>query len=78
MSTVARFGPVVTLVGGVLLAIAGIIALIPGQVPLPWFQGLAWLVLGVGVALMVLPLVAKGESLAADSAGAAEREQING
>ena len=46
-------GRVLTSIGAILLAIAGIVYLIPGYAPLPWLNGLTYLVLGVGLLLFM-------------------------
>ena len=57
MSALGRLGTILTLIGGVLLAIAGIITMAPGQVVLDWFAGLTLLILGVGLTLAMLRAV---------------------
>lgn len=73
MTALGRLGRVLALVGGVLLAIVGIITLVPGQIVLDWFMGLTLLIFGVGVALVMLPTTAGSGTAQATRADAHER-----
>ncbi len=46
-------GRVLTSIGAILLVITGLMYLIPGYAPLPWLNGLTYLVLGVGLLLFM-------------------------
>ena len=46
-------GRVLTSMGAILLVTAGLMYLISGYAPLPWFNGLTYLVLGVGLLLFM-------------------------
>lgn len=46
-------GRVLTSIGAILLVIAGLMYLVPGYAPLPWLNGLTYLVLGVGLLLFM-------------------------
>ena len=46
-------GRILTCIGALLLVIAGLMYLIPGYAPLPWLNGLTYLVLGVGLLLFM-------------------------
>ncbi len=49
-----QIGGVLTAIGGLLLAIIGIIQLLPDYVVLDWFFGITFLILGVGLIFMTL------------------------
>lgn len=52
-----RIASILTVVGGLLVAVVGLIELLPAFVPVAWFTGIAFLVLGVGVALYAFPVL---------------------
>lgn len=54
MEAVGRLGGLLTVIGGILIGIVGVIELAQ-QVPVAWFSGLSLLVLGVGLLLWALP-----------------------
>lgn len=54
MEAVGRLGALLTVIGGILIGIVGVIELAQ-QDPVAWFAGLSLLVLGVGLLLWALP-----------------------
>lgn len=76
MDAVAKIGTVLMGVGGILVGILGIMFLFAAGAVTGWYQGLAFLVLGVGLLLWAIAaLFGAGTATAHAPAGGATRQR---
>lgn len=54
MQALGKTGAVLMGIGGILVGILGILFLVPAAATVAWFQGLSYLVLGVGLLLWAI------------------------
>lgn len=57
MQALGKTGAVLMGIGGILVGILGILFLVPAAETMAWFQGLSFLVLGVGLLLWAIAAV---------------------
>lgn len=76
MQGLAKTGAVLMGIGGILVGILGILFLVPAAATVAWFQGLSYLVLGVGLLLWAIAAVFGKATTSVGTPAGAQRERV--